>query len=297
MRRALGLAALLVGVALAGCSGSSEANGSIVVTTNILGDVVGEIVGDEAEVVVLMPPNADPHMFGISPRQADAMQSASLVVYNGLGLEEGVLTHVEAAADEGVTTLEVAAAVLDSDETDAHFWTDPRHVADSVQLIADRVIETVPDVDAEVIRQRAARYAADVMQLHDAIGIDLAAVPLERRNLVTNHHVFGYFAEAYDLTVVGAITPGATTLASPSAADLADLATTIEQLEVPAIFVEASHPERLAQVLADEADVEVQIRTLYSESLGAPGSDADTYLRMMRFNAGQIVAGLTGDAP
>jgi zinc/manganese transport system substrate-binding protein len=236
-------------------------------------------------------------MFGISSRRADQMESASLIVFNGLGLEEGLLHHVSAVADRGVPTLEVAPAVLDAADDDPHFWTDPRQMAAAVPILAAAVVDNVPNVDADVIRRRADRYVAEILELHEASARRLGALPSDRRELVTNHHVFGYFAEAYDLTVVGAIVPSASTLASPSASDLQSLADAIRANAIPAIFVEASHPDRLAAVLADEAGIDIAILELHSESLGEPGSAADTYLRMMRRNVDQIVTGLAGDPP
>ena len=101
--------AMLVG--LTGCFGTKEGRPTVVVTTNILGDVTRKVVGDEADVKVLMKPNADPHSFGVSAAEAAQIESADLVVYNGLGLEENVLRHVEAAKESDVPTLGVADAV------------------------------------------------------------------------------------------------------------------------------------------------------------------------------------------
>jgi zinc/manganese transport system substrate-binding protein len=113
-----------------------------------------------------------------------------------------------------------------------------------------------------------------------------------QRALVTNHHVFGYLADRYGFRVVGAVIPSGTTLASPSAADLRDLADAIEGAGVPTVFADASQPARLAQVLADEVDVHVEIRSLATESLMADGP-ASTYLGMMRSNTEAIVDGLS----
>ena len=84
---------------------------SIAVTTNILGDVVTELVGDDAQVEVLMPRGADAHSFGISARGATDMREADLLVTNGLGLEEGMADAIEAAIDEGVPAFEAAESV------------------------------------------------------------------------------------------------------------------------------------------------------------------------------------------
>ena len=109
---------------------------------------------------------------------------------------------------------------------------------------------------------------------------------------MTNHHVLGYLAHRFDFTVLGAIVPSGTTLAAPSSKDLSSLVTAIQTARVPAIFVDSSQPERLANVLADETGMTVRIVPLYSESLSPPGTPAATYLDMMRANTDAIVSGL-----
>ncbi|MBG0561428.1 zinc ABC transporter substrate-binding protein AztC [Actinoplanes aureus] len=295
MNRALASLALVAGL-LTGCT--SPENAHIVVTTNILGDVVTEIAGDQARVSVLMKPDADPHSFAVSAREAHRMQTADLVVYNGLGLEEGVLHHVAAASAEGVPTVEVGARVepmeyRDGDAAglpDPHFWTDPARVVTAVRLLADEIITHVDGVDALVVRRRADAYAAQVSDLDAQLTARFAAIPAHRRVLVTNHHVFGYLADRYRLTVIGAIIPSGTTLASPSASDLASLVTAVRTHRVPAIFADTAQPARLARVLADEAGIDVRVIGLYSESLSA---EAPSYLAMMRFNTTAILGGLS----
>ncbi|MBL7258006.1 zinc ABC transporter substrate-binding protein AztC [Paractinoplanes lichenicola] len=297
MRRLLALLLLLAGGATA-CTGPDEAR--IVVTTNILGDVVERIAGDQAKVTVLMKPNADPHSFGISAREANALQTADLVVYNGLGLEEGVLHHVEAAKAQGVRVVEVGARVepIEYREGDAaglpdpHFWTDPARVVTATRLLGDEIVAHVDGVDAAVVRERAAAYGKEVAALDAELAGRFARIPAERRVLVTNHHVFGYLAGRYDLRVIGAILPSGTTLASPSASDLASLVTAIEKHRVRAIFADTAQPARLAEVLADEAGLSVRVVGLYSESLSEPDGEAASYLAMMRFNAEAIIGGL-----
>ncbi|MFC9064543.1 zinc ABC transporter substrate-binding protein AztC [Streptomyces carpaticus] len=294
------LGALALPLATTGCSTADDDRAGIVVTTNILGDITQRIAGDQAEVTVLMGAGTDPHSFGISARQAAGIESAALLVYNGLGLEEGVLRHVEAAAGSGTPTLEVGAEIdplpYTSDamagEPDPHFWTDPQRVATATERIADRIIEDVPGVDADRIRENSAAYLAEVGELDAWMTDEFASLPAERRALVTNHHVFGYLADRYGFTVIGAVIPSGTTLASPSASDLESLAGAIREAGVPAIFVEAQQPDRLAQVLAEETGLQVDVVPLFSESLSAPGEGAETYLDLMRSNTRAIVAGL-----
>lgn len=289
---ALALAAGLV-AATAGCSSAGSDRPVVAVTTNILGDVVTEVVGDAADVMVLMPPGADPHSFELSAQEAARLRGADLVVENGLGLEEGVARHVEAAASDGVPVFTAGEHVdalewttEDDSGPDPHLWTDPARMVDVVEALDDalRANGIEPSgTDA---------YLDELTTLDTEMSEAFAGVPDERRALVTNHHVFGYLADRYDFRVVGAVIPSGTTLASPSAADLRDLAAAIDEAGVPTIFADLSQPARLAEVLADEVDVHVEIRSLATESLTEQGP-ASTYLGMMRSNTDAIVAGLS----
>ncbi len=298
-RATVAVTAMLTGLALLGGCAASAEDGGVVVTTNILGDVVQEIAGDEVAVTVLMAPNADPHSFEISARQAATVERASLVVSNGLGLEEGIQTIVDAAEDSGVAVLPVAErtdplAYGEGDaagERDPHFWTDPARVRAAVDLVRDDIIEHVDGVDADAITANAAAYAAEVDELDDWMSAELDSVPQQDRALVTNHHVLGYLADRFDYEVVGAVIPSGTTLASPSASDLDSLATAVREAGVRTVFADSSQPDRVARVMAEQAGLEVRVEDLYSESLTAEG-EASTYVSMMRANTRTIVDGL-----
>ncbi|MEU3627574.1 zinc ABC transporter substrate-binding protein [Amycolatopsis coloradensis] len=284
-------------LAVAGCSGSGGKSASVVVTTNILGDITRAVVGDQAEVTVLMKPNADPHSFGISAQQAAKVERAGLIVYNGLGLEEGMLRTVRTAEESGVPSLpagERANPISYADnKPDPHFWTDPARVRDAVKTIADEVVAHVDGVDEAVIRANAERYRGEIETLDKMMTAKFAGIAPERRKLVTNHHVFGYFAQRFGFQVVGAVIPGGTTLASPSSSDLKALADTVRAAGVPVIFADSSQPDRLARVLAEQAGLHVQVTPLFSESLSESGQGAATYLEMMRANTESITTGLT----
>lgn len=307
-RAAPGAVAAILGTVLAllisscGALTPGAERATIVVTTNILGDITKNIVKDEADVVVLMPANADPHSFGISARQAGDMEQADLIVYNGLGLEEGVLSHIASASQEGVETLEVGAGIdpiiyrgNESDGLpDPHFWTDPQRVATTVDHIEAAILDHVGAPAADAIRTQASGYKAEISALDQKMEKAFAALPAPRRNIITNHHVFGYMAKRYGLTVIGAVVPSGTTLASPSASDLNDLAGKIRRTGVPAIFADSSQPDRLAQVLAQEANIDVKVVPLFSESLSIPGSGAGSYLEMMDTNTSRMTTALGG---
>jgi zinc/manganese transport system substrate-binding protein len=289
---ALAAVAVLVTASCSGEGSSAAGNGpSIVVTTSIIGDVVANLVGDQAHVEVLMPPNADPHEFAASARQAAALREADLIVTNGGGFEAGLDDTVAAAEDDGVTVFSALDAV-DRLGDDPHFFTDPARMAVAARALADFLPDHVPALDTAAFRRQAAAYVADLDALDAEVSSTLAPIPPERRKLVTNHDVFGYFADRYGFTVIGAVIPSITTQSQPSAGDLDRLAAQVTAAGVPAVFADTSSPEDLADALADEAGG-VRVVELYSESLGEPGSDGGTYADMMRTNAERIAEALT----
>ncbi|WP_030584716.1 zinc ABC transporter substrate-binding protein AztC [Streptomyces globisporus] len=302
-----GLLALVTAMSATACT-TDDDRPDIVVTTNILGDVTREIVGDEADVTVLMKPNADPHSFGLSAVQAAELEQADLVVYNGLGLEENVLRHVDAARESGVATFAAGEAADpltfhtadnggpegEEGQSDPHFWTDPDRVHKVTGLIADQVIEHVTGVDPGTVRANAERYAQHLTDLTTWMEKSFGRVPADHRALVTNHHVFGYLADRFGFEVIGAVIPSGTTLASPSSSDLRSLTQAMERAGVRTVFADSSQPIRLAEVLRAEMGGGVRVVELHSESLTAKDAGADTYLRMMRANTTAMVTGLTG---
>ena len=307
------VAIALFALAATACSSdgstSSSSTPTVVVTTSILGDVVENIVGDAAEVEVLMPAGVDPHEFELSAAQAAEMQEADVIVANGLGFEAGMADALDAAEGAGVPVYEVAPALdpLPLDDAaaaedqggsglDPHVFTDPRRMADGVEGIAAALGEEVPALATPTVEAQAADYADAVRTADENSERALSVVPPDRRVLITNHEVFSYFADRYGFEVVGTIIPSGTTLAEPSSQELSELADTIREYDVPAIFADASSPTELADALADESGLDVEVVALFSESLGEAGSGADTYLGMVRSNADAITAALTEES-
>ncbi|MFC9427595.1 zinc ABC transporter substrate-binding protein AztC [Streptomyces sp. NPDC056987] len=309
----VGLLALVTAAAASACT-TGEDRPRIVVTTNILGDITREIAGAEADVTVLMKPGADPHSFGLSAVQAAELERADLVVHNGLGLEENVLRHVDAARESGVATFAAGEAADPltfrtaadgggktsgtgpeeaEGQPDPHFWTDPDRVRKVAGLIADQVIKHVDGVDASAIHAHADRYDEELTVLTAWMEKSFDRVPEDKRALVTNHHVFGYLADRFGFEVIGAVIPSGTTLASPSSSDLRSLTEAMAEAGVRTVFADSSRPTRLAEVLRAELGGRVRVVELHSESLTAQGEGADTYLRMMRANTTAMTDGLT----
>jgi zinc/manganese transport system substrate-binding protein len=270
---------------------SSDSAATVVVTTNVLGDVVANLLGDAADVIVVMPVGASPHDFQASARQAAEMRTADLLIVNGGGFEEGMLPVIEGAEDDGVPVFEALSAVEAVDD-DPHFFTDPGRMVDAATAILAAVLDEVPELDDEAVQRHATAYLRQLDALASEVGAIVERIPEDRRVLVTNHDVFGYFAAAYGFEVVGTVIPGATTSEGASAADLADLLEVIRSERVPAIFADTSSPTKLADALARDGG-KIDVVELYSESLGDAGSDGATYLDMIRTNAERIAEALT----
>jgi len=313
MRRRL-LLLVLAALTLVGCgtAGDGEAASDrprVVVTTNILGDVVENLLGDAADVVTILPVGANPHDFQPSARQVDDMRRADALVVNGAGFEVGLLEVVESAQSDGIPVHEAISAVetlalaegTDHDGghgegggkggTDPHFFTDPARMAVAAEGILEALIAEVPELDTERVRRRAGAYVDELLALDREVEDLLAAVPERRRVLVTNHQVFGYFADRYGFEVVGAVIPSGSTGEGASAGGLAALIEEIRHERVPAIFADTSSPADLARTLGEDVG-DVEVVELFSESLGDEDSGGGTYLDMVRTNAERIADAL-----
>ncbi len=314
---ALGLTALMLASA---CSSSDDADDrvNVVVTTTIIGDVVTNIVGDDANVEVLLPVGADPHSYQASSRQAASIQTADLVIANGLNLEEGLSDLLESAQADGANILELGPNLEplpftgphdhegedhseeegneeeghDEEEMglDPHIWLDPLRMADAANLIAAELTKVDPNADWAA---RAGEYAAQLNEIDTRINQILDVLPDEQRKLVTNHGSLGYFADRYNFEVVGVVIPGGSTLADPSSAELTALVEEIEHEGVKAIFGETTESTALADAVAAELGSEVAVVELFTGSLGEPGSGAETLTDLLVTNARLIADALS----
>ena len=315
------VAALLAVGVLGACGDDAVVQGkagpTVVVTTSVLGDVVTKVVRASADVVVVMPPGASPHEFQPSPKQVAAIRSADAIVLNGGGLEEGLIDVVEDAEAAGTPTFEAAAAsgvtadehgeeedghALDAtgeddrgddhdSEHDAHFFTSPAAMQTVVEALIDFLAEEVEGIDERRLRESGASYLDELDALDEEVEDTLAAVPEQHRVLITNHDVLSAFAARYGFEVRGTIIPGASTTGAADASTLARLAEVIRAAQVPAIFVDVSSSDRVAHAIATEAG-DVEVVQLYTEALGDEGSEAATYVAMVRTNAGRIADAL-----
>lgn len=278
----------------------------VVVTTNLIGDVVRIVGGDAIELTQLLPTGADPHSYQAKPDDMRRLNDAHVVLVNGLHLEVAMQSVFDSLGDipvvainAGVETIEFGADYEEEGASgdghihtgaDPHTWMDARNAAIWTDN-AVAVLSALDPANTDTFAANGAAYRTELAGLHDELAAVFAAIPAERRKLVTDHDSLGYLARAYDFTVVGSVVPSLSTLASPSAQELAALQSQIAQEGVKAIFVDTTvNPDVAAQIAADTG---AMIVPLYTGSLSEAGGPAPTYIDMMRHDAAQIVAALT----
>ena len=324
-RRQLTVAGSIVLLALgllAACGGGSDPDSAsartnppsskplVIATTPILGDLVRQVGGDAIDVEVLIPLGADPHDFEPSAAQAARLRNASLVVANGLGLEENLEAALNGTRKDGVAVFEIgeeldplpieedhgADSGTDSNDhgaEDPHVWLDPERMGKAASLVAAE-LATTTGLDASGFQARATAYRDAALAAQAEAGEILASVPRDQRKLITNHDALAYFAQRFGLEIIGTVIPGGSTLAEPSAADLSDLVELIKINKVRAIFSESTVSSKLIETVSREVGSRVRVVELSTDTLGRPGSETATYPDLIITTARLIVEGLTG---
>lgn len=292
----------------------------VLATTNIVGDVVAQVGGDAIELSILIPQGVDEHAFEPSPQDIARVANADLVVISGAGLETFIDPLIENAggkarlvdASHGITLKDFGAAHghehegeeehedehenehegedhHEHTEGDPHVWIDPNNVLVWTHNIADALGEQ-DEANAQTYRANAGQYEQKLKELDAWIRQQVEQISPADRKIVTDHLLFGYFAERYGFEQVGAIIPNYSTLAQPSAQELAALEDAIRDLGVKAIFVGNTVNPTLAQRVAD--DTGVKLVFIYTGSLSEAGGPAENYLDYIRYNVNAIVEAL-----
>jgi zinc/manganese transport system substrate-binding protein len=277
-------------------SGDSEAHLTAVATTTQVADLVANVGGERVDVEGILSPGGDPHAYEPRPSDAAALADAAVVFKSG-GDVDGWLDDLidNAGADAEVVSLIDHVHTIqgedEGEESDPHWWQDPRNAILAVAAVRDALIEADPE-GHDIYRRNAAAYTRRLERLDSAIAACIAKVPTGQRKLVTTHDALGYFAARYDVEVVGALIPSLSTQAQPSVKDIAALVDQIREEGVKAIFPETAINDRLEQAVSREAGAEVG-KPLLADSLGREGSTGDTYLEAMASNTEAMVDGMT----
>ena len=282
----------------------------VVASFTVLADMVRQIAGDLATVSVLVGPGVDAHTFQPTPRDAQTVLAADLVVMNGLGFEGWANRLIRASGYKG-KIVEAAAGIAardmpaedDDDKAVARAGRkfvkpatiDDPHVWNSM-VLAQRQARTIGaalaaarPAEAPALLAATEDYAARLAALDRYARDEIGKLAPERRRAITSHDAFGYLASEYGLTFLSPV--GVTTESEPSAAGLAKLIRQIRAEKIPAVFVESVGDQRLAQQIARESGAKIG-GSLYSDSLSAADGPAATLEKMFRHNIDTLIAGL-----
>ncbi|MPZ15304.1 MAG: zinc ABC transporter substrate-binding protein [Chloroflexi bacterium] len=278
---------------------TSDAALKVLATTTQVHDLVRNIGGDRITVTPILQGDDDAHDYQPTAVDARNIAEADVIFANGIGLEPW-LDDLAQGARPGVPVVNLAEqsgiAPRPGDEEsplgDPHVWFDPTNVRRIVMTIRDTLATADPE-GRSTYEANTASYDAQLDQLDREIMAQWAQIPPGQRTLVTNHDAFGSYVDRYGITFVGSVIPSLSTEAEPSAAEVQQLVEEIRAQNVRTIFTEASVNARLAEQISQQTGVRI-FQDLYGDALGEPGSEGDTYLRMIRFNTNTMIAGMTG---
>lgn len=278
--------------------GGGDDRPQVVATSTILASLTAEIAGDTIALTGLLQPGADPHVYEPVPQDSRTLERADLIIYNGYNLEPGLIRLIEAA---GITATNLPAGEkvppLQFDyqgqrQPDPHVWGDVANGMIMAEAIATALGDLAPDQRPTLERNKT-QLLQELTQLDTWVTAQIATIPPGQRRLVTTHDAFQYYAHAYGLEVVGTLI-GISTEEQPSAQTVRRLVESVRQATVPAIFAETTLNPQLIRTVAEEAGVQLAPQQLYSDSLGAVGSGAETYGGMIEQNTRTIVQALGG---
>ncbi|MCL4274284.1 MAG: zinc ABC transporter substrate-binding protein [Anaerolineales bacterium] len=303
------LAVLVFALLLSACATEADVNSNgklnIVTTTGMIADIAKNVGGEHVDVIALMGPGVDPHLYKASEGDVRRLQEANLIFYSGLHLEAQLGEVLEKMNDFGIRTVAVTdkidrAILLANpqypDQYDPHVWFDVTMWMKAVEQVRETLSETDPSHRSEY-EANAQAFLAQLEELHQYVLSQAGTVPPEKRVIITAHDAFSYFGRAYGFEVRGL--QGISTEAQAGTADVQDLASFIVENQIPAIFVESSVPQRnveAVQAAVQAQGFDVQIGgSLFSDAMGSEGTPEGTYIGMVRHNIDTIVAALKGE--
>lgn len=280
----------------------------VVASFSILADMVREVGGDLVEVTSLVGPNADAHGFEPTPSDAKRLAQAKLVVVNGLNFEGWTNRLIKSSgykgevvtASKGVKTIPLPSRSKKDNtshghnhghnhgDIDPHAWQSLDNAKIYVKNISAGLLRALP-AQSEQIKAREQAYLKRLNEMNEKARVAFATIPTEKRRAITSHDAFGYLARAYGIQFFSP--QGWSTDREASAADVARINRQIRDQKITALFVEQSSDSRLLERIAKDTGVKIG-GTLYSDALSAPGTEADTYLKMYAYNVDTLVKGL-----
>lgn len=314
------LALILIMASLVACSNKKDINNddtrakintkevtdkkTITVTTTFIADMVNELIGDKADIELIIPAGEDPHLYVAKPEDLKKLKDADLVLYHGLHFEGKMVDALEAVGYPITETFDKKdIGQMDEDgETivDPHFWFDIDLYKEAFTNTANKLKELYKNDEKmqDLIDTNCKKYLSKLDDLNTYVVDRLNELPEDKRYLITPHDAFNYFSRKYDISVMAP--QGVSTDSELSNKDLEDTASFIADKKIKAIFAESTtNPERM-QKLADivkSKGFETKVvggegQELYSDSLSAKSGEADTYIKMYKHNIDLMVDNL-----
>ncbi|MEA5600157.1 metal ABC transporter substrate-binding protein [Nostoc sp. UHCC 0252] len=271
----------------------------VVATSTVIADLTQKVAGDEIQLSGILKPGTDPHVYEPVPADSRVLEEADLILYNGYNLEPGLIKLMNASGGKA-RKLAVGETVkslqLDKGKgevvPDPHVWGSAENAIAMTNAIRDALIELSPE-DKDKFTQKASQLTNELKQLHTWINQQIQTIPADKRKLVTTHDAFQYYGRAYGIAIAGTLI-GISTEEQPSAQTVQRLVESIKKIGVPTIFSETTINPALIKTVAQEAGVKLAPNQLYSDSIGAKGSNGDSYIKMMEANTRSIVEALGG---
>ncbi|MFK2826792.1 metal ABC transporter substrate-binding protein [Bacillus sp. B190/17] len=302
------MTALLAAALLTGC-GSGEKTApaqkgdkiQIVTTYSILYDIVKNIGGDRVEIHSLAPVGSNPHEYDPLPLDIQKTTDADVVFYNGLNLEAGnswfeKLLHTAGKSEEDGTVFRLSEGVKPKyltskgheGEEDPHAWLDIRNGIQYAKNARDALVQIDPK-HADIYKANAEKYIAELEALHQEAVTEFSKIPKEKRFLVTSEGAFKYFSDAYDFQAGYIWEINAENQGTPQ--QVKQIVDLIRSKEVASLFIETSIDPRSMEMVSKETGIPIG-GTLFTDSLGKPGEEGDSYIKMMKWNISVILDNL-----
>lgn len=288
-----------------------EENGKIKVlsTIGMIDDLVKEIAGDRVDSIALILGEIDPHSYELVKGDEEKFSCADVIFYNGLGLEHGaslahrLSRHARAVSlGDALLTRHPEVIYVGGGQRDPHIWMDISLWMEAGREVMRVLMEVDPE-GREVYRERGERLFQQMQRVHEAIVESLHEVPPEKRYLATSHDAFNYFVRAY-FSEPGERESGAwqERFAAPegiapdgklSSAHLRQVIDFLKSHQVHCLFPESNVSRDSLKKICESClslghKMRLSQETLYGDCMGPPGSDADTYLKMVQHNAATI---------
>lgn len=269
-----------------------------VASFSILADFVKNVGGDRVEVIPLVGPDGDAHVYSPSPADAKKIADAKVVFTNGLGFEGWTPRLIKASgtkaamvvATKGIKTLNMKGDEHGHPESDPHAWQSVPNAKIYVANIRDALMAADP-AGKSAYEANAAAYLGKLDALDREVRDAVGKIPADRRRIVSTHDAFGYFETAYGIDFIAP--QGVSTEAEVSAKDVAKIVSQIKKQKTIAVFLENVSDPRLMKRIAEETGARIG-GTLYSDALTGEKGDAPTYIDMMRHNIRTLSEALTG---